>query len=234
MKSGLSLYKQASESSTDEQFIVDRIELVRRIAWHMKSRLPDSVAIEDLVQAGMIGLIEAANTFDDTKGAAFETWAGIRIRGAILDEVRRNDWVPRSVYQRARKIKQAMNELRVDNGQPSTDQAIADYLEISLEEYRGWLRDLAGIQMLAFDSLEPDSIAATADDSNSTLVDSGGLRAQLKKAIDGLPEREKLLMSLYYEYELTFKEVGEVLGVSESRVSQLHNQAVLRLKDEFN
>lgn len=209
--------------------------LVKRIAYHLIQRLPPNVQVDDLIQAGMLGLLEAGRQFDSTQGASFETYAGIRIRGAMLDEVRRADWAPRSVHRKYRQLSEAIREIENLTGREARDHEVAKQMGISLTEYHQILQD--GVACRIF-SIEEMTEAGNHDWDDSAGVDGGpmqvmereGFQAALAQSIDSLPEREKLVVALYYDEELNLKEIGEVLGVSESRVCQIHSQAMLRLR----
>jgi RNA polymerase sigma factor for flagellar operon FliA len=209
--------------------------LVKRIAYHLLARLPASVLVDDLVQSGMIGLLEAANNFDHTKGASFETFAGIRIRGAMLDEIRRGDWVPRSVHKNSRMISQAIKSLEAQYGRDVTDVEVAEKLEISINEYHQILNDVSSGKILALDDLGvSDDVIEIAhshqQDGPYANIEQSCFKRSLAECISSLPEREALVLSLYYDEELNLREIGQVLDVSESRVSQIHSQAMHRLK----
>lgn len=211
--------------------------MVKRIAFHLLARLPPSVQLDDLLQAGMMGLLEAARHYDETKGATFETYAGIRIRGYMLDEVRRNDWVPRSVYRNARMISGAVKAVENRLGRVAKDSEIADELGLSLDEYFDFLQESSGSQLYGFDDMGVTDDTMTG---GNTVVSEPHVnvmredtRHHLAHIIDGLPHTERLVLSLYYERDLNLKEIGEVLGVSESRVSQIHTQATLRIKSRL-
>lgn len=209
--------------------------LVARIAHHLKGRLPDTVEVDDLIQAGMIGLLEATQNFQQGQGASFETFAGIRIRGAMLDEVRRNDWAPRSVYRKSRELSRAIHEIEALTGREAEPAAVAERMGVSLKEYHQILHDVRTSRILSVEELgfEDDSALEhipSTDLGGGAEMQRMELREQLGEAIAALPEREALVMSLYYEEELNLREVGEVLGVSESRVCQLHSQAIARLQ----
>jgi RNA polymerase sigma factor for flagellar operon FliA len=193
--------------------------------------------VDDLIQAGMMGLLDAINRYEDNHGAQFETYAVLRIRGAMLDELRSSDWMPRSTRQNMRKVEEAMSSLQQRLGRPPSESEVAKLLKVSLEEYQEMLFESGGHQLVYYEDFHED------DGSDSFLDryavdDSDPLRSLLETdfrqavidAIDALPPREKLLMGLYYEEELNLKEIGAVMGVSESRVSQLHTQAVGRLR----
>lgn len=208
--------------------------LVKRIAYHLAGRLPRSVQLDDLMQAGMIGLLEAARNYDDSKGASFETYATIRIRGHILDEVRRNDWIPRSVYKNSRMIAKAVRDIENRLGREASDKEVAVELGLDMSEYQDMLRDANGAHLYGFDDVGvTDDILA--DKLNSTTEPhTNALRSDMKLhlsgLIAGLPKNEQMVLSLYYEHDLNLKEIGEVLGVSESRVSQIHSLATHRIK----
>lgn len=230
---GLSMYTRAQSSAGQQDRLVEQYApLVKRIAYHLLGRLPSSVQVEDLMQAGMIGLLEASRKFDFGKGASFETYAGIRIRGAMLDEVRKGDWAPRSVHRNTRMVSDAMRAVEARLGRDAKDHEIAAELEMSLEEYYAILSDTAGSKLFSFDDLLESGAPADVQGGEEPLSDlqDERFRGALIEAIDTLPERERLLLSLYYDEELNLKEIGAVLGVSESRVSQLHSQCAARLR----
>lgn len=213
--------------------LIDRhSELVKKIAYHLMARLPATVLIDDLLQSGMIGLLEAARNFDSSKGASFETFAGIRIRGAMLDEIRKGDWVPRSVHKNSREIASAINAVEKRSGQDAKDTEVAKELGISLIDYQQMLQDVNCAKLVAYEDIS-DSDEAHAEESNDTVFDTVSehqFSSKLVEMIKQLPEREALVLSLYYDEELNLKEIGLVLDVSESRVSQIHSQALHRLK----
>lgn len=212
--------------------------LVKRIAYHLLGRLPQSVLLDDLMQAGMLGLLEAVRHYDESKGAAFETYAGIRIRGYMLDEVRRNDWVPRSVYRNSRMISFAVKQVENRLGRDAKDHEVALEMGISLEDYHEMLNDTAGAHLYGFDDVGVTDDMIT-DESQGLLsephvnVMRSDMKHRLSQVIDGLPQKERLVLSLYYEQDLNLKEIGDVLGVSESRVSQIHSQATHRIKSRL-
>ncbi|MCE8034484.1 RNA polymerase sigma factor FliA [Billgrantia tianxiuensis] len=210
------------------------LPLVRRQALSMQVRLPASIELDDLIQAGMVGLLEALGRFDATQGASFATFASQRIRGAMLDELRSRDWLPRSVRRNARTVDEAVRRLEQQLGRPAEENEIAAELDMELEEYRQLLSDtnsghLLPFEVLMAEGIEPGIEDASVDTPYRVLVDEEK-RQQLAEGIEALPEREKLLMALYYQEELNLKEIGVVLGVTESRVCQLHSQAVSRLR----
>ena len=218
-----------------QQMVERHAPLVKRIAYHLLARLPASVQADDLIQSGMIGLIEAAKNFDGSKGASFETFAGIRIRGAMLDEMRRGDWTPRSVHRNARLIADTIAELEAILGRDVKDTEVAEKLDISLDEYHHMLSDISSGRIIGIEDLGvSEDVLVTSDDTDTDhLYETSANEAfqqALASTISNLPEREALVLSLYYNDELNLKEIGAVLNVSESRISQIHSQALVRLK----
>lgn len=214
--------------------LVDRYApLVKRIAHHLRARLPDSVQAEDLIQAGMIGLLEAARKFEDNRGATFETYAGIRIRGAMLDEIRRGDWAPRSVHRDARRVAVAISTVEKRLGREARDHEVAAELGLSIEEYHLKVRDCLSCRLFSYEEMQSEGegpeIASSAESPFDDLARSRFLD-RLSDAIGQLSEREQLVLALYYDEGLNLKEIGAVLGVSESRISQIHGQSALRLR----
>lgn len=211
--------------------------LIRHEALKLQVRLPASVDIDDLIQAGGIGLLHAVERFDAMQGATFATYAVQRIRGAMLDELRGRDWAPRSVRRQAREITKAVRALEQSLGRAATEQEIADSLQMDIAEYRQVLTDTNNSQLFSYDEwheIHGESCEPVRDDDDGgnplgLLVDES-LRHQVVEAIKQLPEREKLVLTLYYQEELNLKEIGAVLEVGESRVSQLHSQAIKRLR----
>ena len=222
-----------------EELVVAHAGLVKRIAYHLIGRLPSSVDVEDLIQAGMIGLLEAARNYSTTGGANFTTFAGIRIRGAMLDEVRKLDWTPRSVHRRMREMSRAIADIEHREGRDARDNEIAASLGISLDEYHALLQDAASARLSSLEELNEDEHTgldgqAGADDEPYSALQDTAFMEQLAGEIAHLPEREKLVMSLYYDDELNLREIGEVLGVTESRVCQIHGQALARLRSRLH
>jgi RNA polymerase sigma factor FliA len=221
-----------------DSLLTEHMPLVKRLAHHMKAKLPPSVEVDDLVQAGMIGLLDAINRYEETHGAQFETYAVMRIRGAMLDELRSSDWMPRSMRQDMRKIENAMSTLQQRLGRPPSESEVAKSLKLSLADYQEILSEGGGHQLVYYEDFHEEDGSDSFLDRYAHDEDADPLRALLDTdfrqavidAIDALPPREKMLMGLYYEEELNLKEIGAVMGVSESRVSQLHTQAVARLR----
>ena len=212
-----------------EAMVLQHAELVKRIAYHLAGRLPPSVEVDDLIQAGMLGLLDAAANFSAGRGASFSTYAGIRIRGAMIDALRKLDWAPRSVHRKARDVAAAMREIERETGREARDVDVAARMGLPLEDYHRIVQDAASCQLT---SLDETQIAERGDDSSDPFHETAdaGFRDALAQAIAELPERERLVMSMYYDDELNLKEIGEVLKVTESRVCQIHGQALTRLK----
>jgi len=230
---------KAQGYQTDTSELIGRhSDLVQKIAYHLMARLPASVLVDDLVQSGMIGLLEAARNFDATKGASFETFAGIRIRGAMLDEMRKGDWVPRSVHKNSRTIASAIDAVEKQTGEDAKEIDVAKYLQIPLLDYQQMLQDVNCARLVAYEDLaNPDDMftqPSSSFDSTFDAVADNQFTAQLAQMIEQLPQREALVLSLYYDEELNLKEIGLIIEVSESRVSQILSQAVHRLKSKVN
>ncbi len=228
------MYDNLVENLHDE-LVMRYAPLVKRIAYHLKARLPATVLVDDLLQAGMIGLLEAAKKYDANQGASFETYAGIRIRGAMLDELRRNDWAPKSVHRKVRDITAAIREIENREGRDARDEEVVAALGISKQEYFKTLQDVSTHRVLSWDEIgvDEDSIGQSIMDTRPGIQDQlekQHFRERLSEAIATLPEREKMTVALYYESELNLREIGGVLNVSESRVSQLLSQAHIRLR----
>lgn len=235
----LSGYRHVNHGGDLDIDITQYAPMVKKIAGILISRLPASIELDDLIQVGIIGLIDAARQFDPAQGVQFETFASQRVRGAMLDELRREDWMPRQVRRHAKQIEEAIRQLEQRLGRSPIESEIADELDLSLAEYQELLGECKGLSLLHFEDFTDEDgesvngLAGIADrgapDPLSMLSDEA-FRQSLVSAIGLLPERDQIVMALYYDQELNLKEIGAVLGVSESRVSQLHSQAVARLR----
>lgn len=229
----------AYSTKTDTKALLEQhTVLVKRIAYHLLARLPASILVDDLIQSGMIGLLEAANNFDAGKGASFETFAGIRIRGAMLDEIRRGDWTPRSVHKNSRMVSEAISQLESVHGRDVTDIEVAEKLNLSLSQYHQILNEVNAGKIIGIEDLgvSEDVLGSHSEGQDNDPYDNMeqvAFKKSLTECISSLPEREALVLSLYYDEELNLREIGQVLDVSESRVSQIHSQAMHRLKSRM-
>lgn len=237
--SAVAMYSSVQVGGGIDAQIMQHAPLVKRIAYHLLSKLPDSVQVDDLIQAGMLGLLESMKNYDSTKGASFDTYAGIRIRGSMLDEVRRCDWVPRSVYKKSRIISEAIRTIENQTGTAAKDSEVAEYLGISLDEYNHILQDSSNCRVFSIEELAQTGdnyLEESAGISEAPLesIAREGFQQALAVAINSLPEREKLIISLYYDDELNLREIGQILNLTESRVSQISSQAVIRLRSRLS
>lgn len=234
---GVAVY-DAVQRQNDNDLIVQHTGLVKKIAYHMITRLPPNVQVDDLIQSGSIGLIEAARNFDSSQGASFETYASIRIRGAMLDEIRRSDWTPRTLRKKMRDLSEVIRKVENDIGKQASGEEIAQAMGLEMDEYNDLLTKSTAMSVLSLDELlesrpehhtDPD---AHAFDPLASLEDDD-FKLALASMIEKLPERERLVMGLYYEEGLNLKEIGLVLEVSESRVCQIHGQALARVRSKM-
>lgn len=230
----------AVETVNTEQFVENFTPLVKRIAHHMMARLPASVQVDDLIQAGMIGLLDAIKRYEGSRGRQFESYAAQRIRGSILDELREADWLPRGIRKKMRQIEMAVRTLEQSLGRVPSEQELATELDIPIKEYQETLQDARGGQLMFYEDFqktddEPffDRLFSDSQNNPLELLMDERLRTMLIDAIADLPTREKMVMGMHYEQEMNLREIGEVLGVSESRVCQLHTQAVVRLRSRL-
>ncbi|MEC5396597.1 RNA polymerase sigma factor FliA [Uliginosibacterium sp. H1] len=234
------MYNAAGTLDKD-QLVTRYAPLVKRIAYHLMAKLPASVQVEDIIQNGMMGLLDAIGRYEEGLGAQFETYAVQRIRGAMLDGLRENDWLPRSLRREMRRIETAVHSLEQLHGRQPTERELAESLGMNLPDYQKMLQEARGYQLVYFedfsdeeedDFLERHIVGEAADPLS--LLEDHDMRTALVNAIEDLPEREKMVMGLYYEEDLNLREIGEVLGVSESRVCQLHSQAIARLRSRIS
>jgi RNA polymerase sigma factor for flagellar operon FliA len=227
-----------------DALIIKYAPLVKNIVGRLSFKLPiDPKDREGLVNVGIIGLMEALEKFDSARNVPFETYARYRIMGAVLDELRLQDWVPRSVRTKDGKLEKAFHTLQKTLGRPPGEEEVADYMGITLEEYFKLLDETKGIPLISQEDLTPDYIETHGAQDVLRTVEhdnpldrfvSKELRHRLKQTIEALPPKEKLVISLYYDDEMTMKEIGAVLDLTESRVCQLHAQAILRLRGSLN
>ncbi|MDD3501872.1 MAG: FliA/WhiG family RNA polymerase sigma factor [Candidatus Cloacimonetes bacterium] len=235
------LYKKTGRPELQEEIVIRYLRLVHYIANRLVIYASKSLDKDDLYSAGVIGLLEAIERFDHTKGVEFKTYAGFRIRGAIIDEIRRFDWVPRSVRQKAKKIDSAIHYLFSTTNQMPNDDEIAKELDISLEEYYQITDNLGPMFLYSLDSEEANQNPSYST-SESEMVDNQfedyeseklkqEMKTKLMKGIQSLPEKERIVISLYYYEQLNLKEIGVIIGVTESRVSQIHSSAIVKLRN---
>jgi RNA polymerase sigma factor for flagellar operon FliA len=235
---------QGKIDNCPSELLAQHAPLVRRLALQLIARLPASVELDDLIQVGMLGLLDAAEKYQDDQGAKFETYASQRIRGAMLDELRANDWVSRGLRKSSRSVSTAVRAQEQKLGRAPSESEIAQELQLPLEAYQQLLQEIHGCQLVYYEDFDrgdsesrENSFLDRQDHGNRALADEpltqllqGDFRRQLVAAIGQLPEREQLLLSLYYEEELNLREIGAVLDVTQSRVCQLHSQAINRLR----
>ncbi|MFV0342288.1 MAG: FliA/WhiG family RNA polymerase sigma factor [Anaerocolumna sp.] len=233
-------YSKNKTPNGREQIIIEYAGLVKIVAGRLSMYLGYNVEYDDLVGYGMFGLIDAVDKFDYTKGVKFETYASFRIRGAILDEIRKMDWVPRTLRQKQRKIDAAYSKIEAESGRMATDEEVAKELDISVKEYEQWQSQANVSNLFSLDEFmeqggegKVESTLSSEFDSPETVVAKQELKETLVKALESLTEKEKTVITLYYYEELTLKEISNVLEVSESRISQLHTKALQKMKTKL-
>ncbi len=238
-------YKETGSKVAKDKLLVEYAHLVKYVTHRVAVNLPASVDRDDLMSSGILGLIKAVETFEPERGFKFETFAGHKIRGAILDELRALDWVPRSVRQKSRDLQRAFTRLENELGRMPYDDEVCEELGLSMKEYESLLSDVAPTTIISLEEAMPERgsdakelrIIDTIEDpgSQNPLKEMGfnEIKTILKDTISNLPEKEKLVVALYHYEELTLKEIGVVLGISESRVSQIHSKAILKLRSRL-
>lgn len=228
-------------NTSREQLILEYASLIKYIAQRIAARLPANIELDDLISSGVIGLMDAIDKFDESRDNKFKTYAEFRIRGAILDELRAQDWVPRSIREKAKQLERCYSKLEQEKGRHATDEEVCEELGISQEEYHDLLNQVRSVSVLSFDdisnlsradkqTLHGSSGESTKHSNPFSEVNVASMKRLIADAIRDLPEKQRLVLSLYYYEDLNLKEIGRVLDVTESRVSQLHTQAILRLK----
>jgi len=238
--SGMTVWRGLTSQERDE-YIEKYAPLIRYVADRLASRLPSHISKDDLISAGIIGLIDAVDKFDPTRNILFKTYAEFRIKGAMLDELRSLDWVPRSVRKKASQLEKAYQKLEIQLGRPASDEEVAASLQMSVEAFMRLLDEVKGVTILDIDAFREsvqgpnrsNLLELIASENSYDALAFLGLseaRSVVAQAITRLPEKERLVVSMYYYDELTMKEIGEVLGYTESRISQLHTKALIRLK----
>jgi RNA polymerase sigma factor for flagellar operon FliA len=230
--------KQIKKELRPEIRIEDYLPMVKRVAIHLKDKMLPYAELVDLIQSGSIGLIEAASRYDHTKNDSFEAYALLRIRGAIIDESRKGDWAPKSVYKKARNISQAIKAVENRKGRKAKESEIAEELNLSLIEYQQQLNYTNSAKLVDIDSLDMERddnpFLCSNEPSPQENVAKKAFKDALSEQIECLPEREKMVISLYYEKELTYREIAEILGIKEPRISQIHSQATSRLRAKLD
>ena len=227
-----------------EAVILEYAPMIKYVASRIALRLPPHIEVDDLISVGVLGLMDAIGKYDPNRGAKFKTYAEFRVRGAILDELRSMDWVPRSVRQKAASIDAVVQKLQAKLGRPPSDEEVAEEMGVSLDEFFRTLNQTQNIPILSLEDLGIakesgeqksllDCLAGKSDSDPQTQLRLNELKEIIAKAIDTLPEKERLMISLYYYEELTMKEIGEILSITESRVSQIHSKAVFRLRTKL-
>lgn len=238
-------WPEVLDRETQERLVLEYAPLIKYIAARMAMRLPPHISLDDLISAGMLGLLDAIKKFDPTKKISFRTYAEFRIKGAILDELRHLDWVPRSIRKKSSQLEKAYTKLLIELGRPAEAEEVAEALGLTLEEFYQLLDETKTISLLDVEAVRRNlsemsetELCEILQDENARdpyiAVHFGELRQALLKALESLPDKEKLLISLYYYEELTMKEIGAIMGYTESRISQLHTQAIYHLWSKLN
>ena len=230
-------YRKTPTPELREKLIIEYAQLVKLVAGRLSMYLGHNVEFDDLVGYGIFGLIDAIDKFDTDKNVKFETYASLRIRGAILDQIRKMDWIPRTVRQRQRKIDDAIKKVEMRTGKNASDEELAEELEISEEELCNWQSQLKVTNIVSLDEFQEAGPEPVMDATNNShfaqpedVISKDELKQMLLKSLDSLTEKERRVIELYYYDDLTLKEISQVLSVSESRVSQLHTKALIKMK----
>lgn len=231
-------YKKTRDKKIKEQLIIDHIELVKIIAGRLYGSYKNNVDFDDLVGYGIFGLLDAIEKFDPSKNVKFDTYAYIRIRGAIIDQLRSLDWIPRSVRQKYKRVEEAYKNVENSNGRSASDREVADYLGITVEELQRTLSEIHSFSVVSLDEKLANNPSFTladedADKEPQKHFEKEEMKIILKDLVNDLPEKERTVISLYYNTELTYKEISLVIGVSESRISQIHTKAIVKLRTKL-
>ncbi|MDG4474865.1 FliA/WhiG family RNA polymerase sigma factor [Thiovibrio frasassiensis] len=238
-------FSQAEPLSAEKrnELILTYTPLIKYIAARLAARLPAQVSLDDLISCGIIGLIDAINKFDVSKNVQFKTYAEFRVKGAMLDELRALDWVPRSVRRKTTDLEKAYADIEKKMGRPATDEEVAQTMGLALDDFYKLLDETKSVSFMDIEFLRQKSTEtsdptlaetfAMDDRDPFTAINLSQIRELIADAISDLPEKEKLTVSLYYQEELTMKEIGEVLGYTESRISQMHSKAMFRLRTKL-
>lgn len=232
-------YSKTKDLKLREELILKYIYLVKYVAGRLCAGYGNNVEFDDLVSYGIFGLMDAIDKYDPGRGVKFETYAQLRIRGAIIDQLRETDWLPRSVRQKSKELEKAYYELENALGRPATDEEVAERLGVAVEEFQKKIQNIAAYSLVSLDDLLEQKREVVSseeerqEDLPENIVENAEVKEILADAINALPEKERKVVALYYYEELTYKEIGKLLSISESRVSQLHTKAVIRLKNKF-
>lgn len=236
-------YESSHDSKIKEKLVIKYINLVKFVAGRLMISLPPSVEVDDLESAGIVGLIDAIDRFDPKYGVKFESYAIPRIKGSMLDELRKLDWIPRSIRSKTRELEKNIVQIENEKGRPATDEEIAKKMNISMDEYFNLLREVSTISLLSLDNTifsedggksELHEVVENKDEKEpDDNINRADMKEMIIRAIDDLPETERLVIALYYYEELTLKEIGQVLQLSESRISQIHTKTILSLRGKL-
>lgn len=227
----INAYEEVIDGNLLEQFVLEYRPLVKKIALYIKRRLPSHIEFDDLLQSGLVGLLEARTHYKTNMGTTFETFASIRIRGSIIDSLRKNSWVSRETIKNMRKMSEAIQVIEQRNHQHATSEDIAAELGITIEEHFKMSQEISICNLLSLDDLGEDHYQLGNDAANPMEINQQeGIKERLKDILTKLPEREQLVLSLYYVEEFTFKQIGEILDLTEARICQLHTQAIARVR----
>ena len=228
-------YEENIDHHMLEKFVLQHRPLVKKIALYLKRRLPSHIEYDDLLQSGLVGLLEARQHYKTDQGTTFETFASIRIRGSIIDSLRRNSWVTRESLKNMKKVSDAISTIEQRNHKHATTEEIANELGLSTEEHFKMSQEISICNVMSLDQIDHDlSELGTEQDNPQLITQNEGIKEQLKLVIKDLPEREQMVLSLYYVEEFTFKQIGEILEVTEARICQLHSQALARVRMKMN
>lgn len=233
------VYSRTKDAGIREELILKYTYLVKYVAGRLYASYGNNVEFDDLVSYGIFGLIDAIDKYDLSRGVKFDTYAQLRIRGAIIDQLREIDWLPRSIRQKSKEMEKAYSCLEKELGRPATDEEMAESLGLTVEEFQKKIQHLSTYSIVSLDDLleQKREVNSMLDDNQiqtpENEVENAEVKEILADAINNLPEKEKIVVSLYYYEELTYKEIGKILNISESRVSQLHTKAIIRLKNRF-
>ena len=233
-------YSKTKKNELREQLIIEYSQLVKLVAGRLSMYLGYNVDYDDLVGYGIFGLIDAIDKFDYGNNVKFETYASLRIRGSILDQIRKMDWIPRSLRQKQKKIDVAMTKIESANGRLATDEELAEELEISIEEFNNWQGQAKSTNLISLDEytesgseVKTDSLNTSRFEMPEDVVEKQELKFKIMESLDTLTEKEKSVILFYYYEDMTLKEISYVLEVSESRISQLHTKALIKMKSKL-